>query len=51
VLRKERAIAGGVYALNLLDAGLAGAQSKRKFKLYFSADGNKNFLMGVAYRF
>jgi TolB-like protein len=41
----------GVYALNLLDAALAGAQSKKKFKLYFSGDGKRNFSMGIAYRF
>jgi TolB-like protein len=40
-----------VYALNLIDAAIAGAKAKRKFKLYFSADGNMNFSMGLAYRF
>jgi TolB-like protein len=40
-----------VYALNLLDAALAGAQSKRKFKLYFSGDLRKNVSFGLAYRF
>jgi TolB-like protein len=44
-------VTAGVYTLNLLDAALAGAQSKRKFKLYFSGDLRKNVSFGLAYRF
>jgi len=32
-------ILAGVWALNAIDAAIAGAQSKKKFKLYFSAAG------------
>lgn len=32
------AVAGSLWALNLVDALIAGAQSKRKFKLYFTTD-------------
>jgi TolB-like protein len=45
------AITGGIWALNLIDAALAGAQAKKKFKLYFSGDMRKNVSFGVAYCF
>lgn len=32
------AVAGGVWALNLIDAAIAGSQAKKKFQLYFSSD-------------
>ena len=44
-------VTAGVYTLNLLDATLAGAQAKRKFKLYFSGDMRKSVSLGLAYRF
>lgn len=44
-------VTGSVYVLNLLDAAIAGAQSKRKFNLYFSGDLLRRAGVGVAYRF
>jgi hypothetical protein len=41
----------GVWALNIVDAAIAGAQSKRKFKLYFTGDLQRSFGAGVAYKF
>lgn len=40
-----------IYALNLLDAVIAGAQSKRKFQLYFSGDLRKTAAVNVVYLF
>jgi hypothetical protein len=41
----------GVYALNLLDATIAGAQSKRKFSLYFSGNFDNSYHAGICLRF
>jgi TolB-like protein len=46
------AITAGVYALNLIDAIIAGIQEKKKFRPYFSASADmKSVEMGVAWKF
>ena len=46
-------VTGGVYLLNLVDAGIAGAQSKKKVSLFFSSvPGNEiNGTIGISYNF
>ncbi len=45
-------ITGGVWALNMVDATIAGAQAKKKFQLYFSGDPlGDRMETGVAVRF
>ena len=45
------AITVGVWALNIVDAALCGAESKRKFKLYFSGNLTGEIEAGVAWKF
>lgn len=46
-------VTGGVYLLNLVDAGIAGAQSKKNVSLFFSSvPGNDiNGTIGISYNF
>jgi TolB-like protein/TM2 domain-containing membrane protein YozV len=41
----------GVWALNIIDAAIAGAQAKRKFRPYFSISEGQRYDAGVAIRF
>ena len=43
-------VTAGVYVINLLDAIIAGAQEKKRFRPYFSA-GMKSVEMGIAWKF
>ena len=45
------AVTGGIWALNLVDAAIAGAQSRKKFKLYFSAIPSRELKAGISYAF
>ena len=44
-------IAGGVWTLNLLDAMLAGVQSKKQFELYFSSRKAQELLVKISFHF
>jgi hypothetical protein len=44
-------ITGGVWALNLVDAAILGAQGKKKFDLYFSGVPGESLRMDVTFRF
>jgi hypothetical protein len=41
----------GVYAINLIDAAICGAQSKRKFELYFTGGFGKPLGAKLCYNF
>lgn len=45
------AVAGGVWALNLVDAAIAGSQAKKKFQLYFSSDFINSSQIKMVYSF
>ncbi len=54
--KHERAVIGGaitgaVWVLNLIDAAIAGTQSKKKFKLYFSSNFKNKIGIKCAYKF
>ncbi|MBD3393257.1 MAG: hypothetical protein GF418_14135 [Chitinivibrionales bacterium] len=44
-------VTAGVWALNLVDAAIAGAQSRKAFKLYFGAHALTHYEAGVVYAF
>jgi TolB-like protein len=45
------AITGAVWAINLLDAAIAGAQARRAFRPYFSASAGGRYGTGIAVSF